>query len=468
MKRSKRLALLLGIFAVVCLATIVVSRMEENKEQIKASGEVVLAIDSDQVTALAWSYEETDLAFHKEEGTWQYDDDAAFPVSEEKIQELLGSFASFGTSVVIEDVTDYGMYGLDDPACTITVTTEAETYEILLGDYSTMDEERYVSIGDGNVYLAKADPMDQFSLTLRDMIENDEALDYTGIQRIRLTGAENYTITYDEDSTASYCPEDVYFTQGQPLDTERVESWLSNLTDLSLTNYVTYAATEKELADFGLDDPELTISVDYLAEDEDGQEVADTYVLRFSRDQEKLAAAQAAGEDEDREEVIGYVRVGDSPIVYAVTEETGESLLAVSYDDLRHRELMTADFDDVTQIDITLDGAAYTLTAGEEDEDGERVWTYQEEEVEIRDLQTALEDLAVDSTEDFRSGGSAGQEEIRLTLHLDNANHPQVELLLCRYDGSDCLATLDGKTFGLISRSAVVDVIEAVHAIVLN
>ena len=46
--------------------------------------------------------------------------------------------------------------------CAITIGTEAQTYEILLGDYSAMDDQRYVSFGDGNVYLAVSDPMDQY------------------------------------------------------------------------------------------------------------------------------------------------------------------------------------------------------------------------------------------------------------------------------------------------------------------
>lgn len=37
-----------------------------------------------------------------------------------------------------------------------------------------MDSQRYVSIGDGNVYLAVNDPMDYFDVTLSDMILNDE------------------------------------------------------------------------------------------------------------------------------------------------------------------------------------------------------------------------------------------------------------------------------------------------------
>lgn len=43
-----------------------------------------------------------------------------------------------------------------------------------MGDYSSMDSERYVSIGDGNVYLVQNDPLDQFDAVLSDMIDHDD------------------------------------------------------------------------------------------------------------------------------------------------------------------------------------------------------------------------------------------------------------------------------------------------------
>ena len=58
--------------------------------------------------------------------------DAAFPVDEEKIQERLELFRAFGVSFIIEDVEDYGQYGLDKPICTICLSTADETWEILL------------------------------------------------------------------------------------------------------------------------------------------------------------------------------------------------------------------------------------------------------------------------------------------------------------------------------------------------
>lgn len=288
MKRSKRLYAMLGILVVACIATFAVTQTKEEREQIKATGEIVLQVSSDDVQSLSWEYGETSLAFHKDE-TWLYDEDEAFPVDENTIYEMLEQFESFGVSFVIEQVTDYSMYGLDDPVCTIHFATEDQS----------------------------------------------------------------------------------------------------------------------------------------------------------------------------------YVRIGESQIVYKVSEYNSNRLRAVSYNELRHREVLPADFEDIYQIDVTLEGSDYTIAVDGEKDD-ERIWKYQEDEVAIDALQDALETLDAEYSSDFLSDDPTGKEEIRLTVHLDNENHPKVDIELYRHDGEDCLAVVDGETFALVPRSDVVDLIEAVNAIVLN
>ena len=174
---------------------------------------------------------------------------------------------------------------------------------------------------------------------------------------------------------------------------------------------MTYNVTEEELESYNLVTPGLTITVDYTMEDEDGETVSDTFVLSVSRNPEELAAAEEAeANDEEPEEVTGYVRVGESQIVYKISEDNCDDLMAASYDDLRHREVLTADFEDVYQLDITLEGTNYTIAAEGEDEDDERIWKYQEEEIDIGDLQDALEDMRADSADKFTVEGSAGKK----------------------------------------------------------
>ena len=66
-----------------------------------------------------------------------------FPWTGKKIAALLVQLREFGVSFMTEKVEDWGQYGLDTPVCTIHMETEEDTYEILLGDYSDMNSERY-------------------------------------------------------------------------------------------------------------------------------------------------------------------------------------------------------------------------------------------------------------------------------------------------------------------------------------
>ncbi len=476
MKRSKRIVVLLGVLACACIVTLITMKYEQRQEDIKNTAAVILEIPKETVTALSWEYDTQSFAFTKDEN-WQYDEDAAFPVSEDKINSLLEEFESFGASFVIENVEDYGQYGLDEPTCTIKIQTEDNSYEVLLGNYSTMDSERYVSIGDGNVYLVKEDPMEQFEVSISDLIQNDSAPSWSQVTSVEFSGNENYDITYTENSADTYCAEDVYFTEkdgsNKPLSTSRMQTYLNTLRYMGLTDYVTYNATEEELAEYGLDIPKLTVTVGYSYEDEDGQTQTGSFVLNVggsvsdeasgSTAAENTTDASADGTASDETATDGYVRVGDSQIVYRVSANTYEQLLAVSYDDLRHEEIFSGSFDSITKLDVLLDDQLYTLTT--EEKDGELVWYYNGEELDMTDVNSALTALSADS---FTSENATEKQELALTLYLDNENYPEVSVQLYRYDGNDCLAVVDGETISLVARSQVVDLIEALNKIVLN
>ena len=471
MKRYKRIYVLLAVLVVACAVTFGVSRYQEHKEQISNSDQVVLEIPTDSVQSLSWEYDGQSLAFHREDGVWVYDEDAAFPVDEEKMDQMLERFASFGVAFVIQEAEDLGQYGLDNPVCTIDLTTDEQSYTIQLGDYSTMDSQRYVSIGDGNVYLVQDDPLDDFDAQLSDLIAQDDVPYFEQADQITFSGSENYTITYEEDGADTYRDSDVYFAQIDgahvPLDTSRVNSYLKNLSYLDLTHYVTYNATEEAIQGCGLDDPELTIQVEYTAQDEEGNESAQSFTLSVSRDPDQLAELQEQDsettEEEDPENITAYARVGDSQILYQITGEEYQQLIAAAYDDLRHPEVVPAEISDISQIDVTLDGADYTITAQGSDED--RVYLYQDGENDPQALDSALQALQADH---FTDEEPTQKQEISLTLHLDLEGDPTVTIELYRYDGSDCLAVVDGQPVCLVARSSVVDLIEAVNAIVLN
>ena len=480
MKRSNRIFLLLGILVLACIAAFAVIRHEEYKEKIKNSDEIILKVPKDSVKSLSWKYKSNTLSFHRDD-KWIYDEDEAFPVDEEKINELLEQFEEFGVSFIIEDVEDYGQYGLDDPICTIKLSTEDKSYEILLGDYSAMDSQRYVSIGDGNAYLVKDDPLNYFDAELKDLIDHDDLPGFDKVTEINFSGTENYRITYEKDSSNTYCADDVYFIQRNgkilPLDTSRVDSYLNKISNLDLTDYVSYKATDEELKTYGLDEPELKVTVYYVPEndeDDNKKELStETFVLNVSRDpKEKEKAEKAAKESKDKvkeesdsskEEITAYARIGESKIIYKITSDEYKDLMAAAYNDLRHLEVLSADFGDINQIDVSLEGSDYTFTTKKKND--ERTYYYLDEEIEIDNIKSAFKNLKADSFTDERPSKKL---EIGLIVHLDNENFPEVKIDLYRYDGTYCLAMVDNEPISLVKRSDVVDLMEAFYAIVLN
>ena len=117
----------------------------------------------------------------------------------------------------------------------------------------------------------------------------------------------------------------------------------------------------------------------------------------------------------------------------------------------------------------TLEDETYTFTynppADEDDEDAEGTWTYDGAEFDVYDLRTALRSLTAVS---FTDETPTGQEEISLTVHLDNEDFPTFTLTLYRYDGENCIAAVDGEPVALVSRAQTVDLVEAVRALTLG
>ena len=486
MKRAKKLYILLGVLVAVCAITFGVSRYQTRQEEIKNSGEVILEVPTDSVESLSWDVGDRSFSFHKEttegdtdsESIWIYDEDDVFPVDKTKINNLLSCFESLTAAFVIENPEDLGQYGLTDPSCTINFSDGETSYTVLLGDYSPMDSQRYVSIGDGNVYLVSEDPMEEFDVELSKMLDDDDIpyLEEEGTTTsIRFSGEINYEIAYEADSDNTYRADDVYFTEQNgrqvPLDSTRVSDYLHEVSFVFPDEYVTYKATDEDLAACGLDNPQLVIEADYNTEDEDGNTVSNSFTMSISRDPDELAKAQSSDAettseneaDTETEEITAYMRIGDSKIIYRLSGEDYETLMAAGYNDLRHTEVLPADFADIAQIDISLEGTDYTITS--EGDAEERTYFYEDEELDIADLQSAMQTLTADS---FTDEQPAEKEEIHLTLHLDLEGEPSAEIGLYRYDGSYCLAVVDGTPMCLVQRSYVVDLIEAVNAIVLS
>ena len=469
--KIKMLLGLLSVLIVACVVTVLVKNHEEKKEQIKNTDEVILSVDTESVTKLSWKYDDASLSFTKNEDTWNYDNDEAFPVDTEKIENLLSDFSELGAAFIIEDVEDYDQYGLEDPTCTIDITAGENTYEIKLGAFSTLDEQRYVSTGDGNVYLVSDDPFEDYEVELKDMILDDVIPNVTDIKSMTVSGEEDLTITYDETEDLSVCADDVYYTDGKSLDTDTVASYLSNVTYLSRGDYLTYKATDSDISKYGLDDPTVSLTIDYIETLEDESTTEGEFTLSISCDEDELKKAKESDDESLYDEVECYARIGESPIVYSISYDDYDTLTKVTYNDLRHKDIMTASTDDIYEIDVTLEDKEYQFFSSEtaeknEDSSEEKTWMYgTDDDVDMSGILSAITSLKAD---EFISNVSKDKEEISFTVKLQNETYPELTISLYRHDGDTCVAEVSGEVIGLIPRSQVVDLIEEVNSIILN
>lgn len=448
MTKGKRLGALVAVLALVCVGAGWALNYEETQEQIWESGEVILAIATEDVTAVSWENEKGSWALAKTDGVWHDEADEAFPVDTKKVEAMLKPLEALGAGFVIDEPEKGSDYGLDTPEGTITVTYGAETATLTLGALSRMDEQRYLEIGDGKVYLVTHDPLEEFSAVRDDVMQHDAIPDFSQVEEVVFYGAENYTLRYDPE-VESLCAEDVYFAGETALDSGKVESYLNVLKGLSLEDYMTYTAGEEDLSRYGLNEPELEAEVRYSTESGD----SGSFTLAVSRDPET---------EEDAESITAYVRVNDSEKVYRVGQGTYKNLLNAGVDDLRHSRIFTGEEEEITGVNVHLEGSEYRFESGGEEGD---LWRWGETEFDAEALKRALTDVEAGA---FTDQEPSGKEELRLELELDNETFPSLELTFYRLDGENCLAQVNGKTICTVARSQVIELAEAVNAVVLT
>lgn len=326
MKRTKQLTILLLILAVLCLAIVVATGVERHRDSISATSEEILALSADELTGISWTNGETSLSFTQTDGVWQDASDGEFPIDQDKMANLLAHFESVTASFIIEDVEDFTQYGLASPTGTVTLTTADGETVLELGDYSTMDSKRYVTLGTGTVYLIEDDPAEYLAEDRDELMRQDTIPDYDTLDSITVEGAASLAVEYRPDEELTYTDRyDYYLNQDgsfQALDTSKVTGLISTFDGLDRANYVSYTATDEDLSQWGLDAPAIQFTVTYTADD-----AQSSFVLAF-------------GQDEDGN---GYMRMDDSPIVYSVDEESYEEITATDYDALRPDEVLALD-----------------------------------------------------------------------------------------------------------------------------
>ena len=115
-------------------------------------------------------------ASETEDVQWVCDNDRELKLNTSKITTMLGCITSITASEKFDADTDVSDFGFDTPQNTITMTTDDNTYTIVVGAKNAMLSQYYIKVND-DVYLSSTTIPSQFAVTLDDLIQSDDSED---------------------------------------------------------------------------------------------------------------------------------------------------------------------------------------------------------------------------------------------------------------------------------------------------
>lgn len=111
-----------------------------------------------------------------EDVQWVCDNDPELKLNTSKITTMLGCITSITASEKFDADTDVSDFGFDTPQNTITMTTDDNTYTIVVGAKNAMLSQYYIKVND-DVYLSSTTIPSQFAVTLDNLIQSDDSDD---------------------------------------------------------------------------------------------------------------------------------------------------------------------------------------------------------------------------------------------------------------------------------------------------
>lgn len=115
-------------------------------------------------------------ASEAEDVQWVCDNDPELKLNTSKITTMLGCITSITASEKFDADTDVSDFGFDTPQNTITMTTDDNTYTIVVGAKNAMLSQYYIKVND-DVYLSSTTIPSQFAVTLDNLIQSDDSED---------------------------------------------------------------------------------------------------------------------------------------------------------------------------------------------------------------------------------------------------------------------------------------------------
>lgn len=369
-KKTKRLAILLGIlvvlaavYGVILVANQRQAKKEAEEADIAENGFLVKEMDVDKITGFSYQhphdeeFSDQTYVFTKQGKKWYYKDDKDFPVNQTVLDTKLEDISKVYAKRLLEETDEnFAAYGLDHPALIVSVTDGKETVTYNIGNYNEATADYYMNVeGTDKVYTVDATLWVAFGMELYDMVQMDKfpeiQLDHITRMQIKnadqeldfsfeVTGSNTDSQTGKVTNTGTWYIQDA---EGKRVkaNQNRTTALASSLVDLSYVQEVAYDCPDDKLADYGLADPNVTVTIDYTVEEVDMSSVQQVEI------EENLNEIHYDSETVEKQLtlLVGnategyiftddyYVKTGDDSSIVTIETALAETLMGLQRDD---------------------------------------------------------------------------------------------------------------------------------------
>ncbi len=364
MKRMKKMLLLLGALVLVLGGYTLMNRQQETAPVQEENGSFALtAKTADDLTGLEWAKDEVSFSFTRENDAWKMADNAAYPVEQSAMDELVDELIALEASRKLDNVTDAAMYGLAEPAFSVTAhwsNGTSTTYQ--MGDETPFGDGYYLALSDEaqTAYTVSSSLSTMFNKTMDDFAAMEDIPAVTKVTR--LTIGATFDASYKEESTTINASQHWYAADGRALD--GVDDLVTDAKAIAWSGLVEAVATEAQLTKWKLDEASAVALAQY-----DGEENA---TILFGTTDENGNY---------------YARLPESTMVYTVAADSVSSLLNASPDSMISLALAETAYTDLQEAVFTIGDLSHAVvppvettkdeTETEEatEDPGEELWT---------------------------------------------------------------------------------------------
>lgn len=478
-KKSVKLVAAVGVLVVLSGAYVGVktyvakqdAKETESEEENDETKEIV-SISSDDVKSIKFIIDKKEVTFEKDGDTWIKNDESEFPVDQDKLDTLAGSFSSVTAERTLENVEDVSEYELDQPENTITITTEdGETTVIQVGMENDSTSQEYIELNNDSstVYVVGSTTFQSFEGGLYDFAKSGTfpTVDSSTVTKVSVTGPEDaYTVEEDENNFWNVTGTTGGTEETAKADSAKATSLTSALSSMAYASFVNYNCTDEELSQYGLTKPYATITADYQEEvekdssdseneaetgDNDATEASieedstDSETTEKSSETESDTNTESAEETEeettemvDRQLVIEigdqssdggrYVRVNGSNEIYTISEDSLDTFIGKTDVDFWDMTVSYLSVNNLDSLKVDYKNSEYTVNVSREtseDEDAEEAEDTADENAtdETSDEDSDVTSTTTDGSDATDSTGStdstASTASVTLSYDLD-------------------------------------------------